>query len=334
MIEDVRFGTTLSLLRRDHDQAAAKFLNLLEDGVFDALRLQYLRSMQLHITHNRDSPTNVLEAYTFNFHYATENGYSALTGFELEGCEGAMVTVRNAQHALAMLIRRVIVLVNTLPILPDQRSYRIHLVYTEDCPDTYEPPGFEPSDARTIMYPASDEWAFKTSACRPINAGHHAMQFTASFLQGNNPATSAKIPEDLTFSTEVSIMQDVPVGIDSQTTSALMEKHPTAAYTANARPVTVADEKPTVQSHESARHATKSKVTSSATLLELSETPSPSQGTRKQDLLMKAQLQGMVCLQRKVLSLGFVSPLKLTPLLVATTISIRQLGRYSGGRSR
>lgn len=300
----------MSLLRRDRDQAAAKFLNLLEKGVFDALRLQYLRSMQLHITHSRDSPTNVLEAYTFNFHYATENGFSALTGFELEGCDCATVTVRNAQHALAMLIRRVIVLVNTLPVLPDQRSYKIHLVYTEDCPDTYEPPGFEPSSVRTIMYPVNEEWARKTSACRPVNAGHHAVQFTASFLQGNKPATSARIPENLTFGTEVSIMQDVPVRAVSQTPSEPMEERPTSRDIAigglltNGIEVGRAVGTPTVPPRDSVQGAANLKLTSSGTLLELNETPSPFQGTRQQDMLMKAQLQGMVSLRLTVLTGG------------------------------
>lgn len=56
-------------MARGYSDEADKLLDYLEHGIFDALEKQYLRSFIFAIYLDSKDPTNIVEAYTFNFRY-------------------------------------------------------------------------------------------------------------------------------------------------------------------------------------------------------------------------------------------------------------------------
>lgn len=61
-------------MTRGYSDEGDKILNYLENGIFDALQKEYLRSFIFAIYLDNKDPTNIVEAYTFNFQYHTLPG--------------------------------------------------------------------------------------------------------------------------------------------------------------------------------------------------------------------------------------------------------------------
>lgn len=50
----------------------------------------------------------------------------------------------------------------------------IHLFYTNNCADEYEPPGFLPTNNEPILYPIIDGWTREVQSCGSMDTGIHA----------------------------------------------------------------------------------------------------------------------------------------------------------------
>lgn len=153
-----------------------------------------LEAIQLTILVDKETPSNVLESYTFSFKYSGAPGDvdSHLESLALDpvGCVADMKTAQTARTGLEMIVRRLITLSAFLPTLPsirfalhrpaaanaclDKRSLGIHLFYTEDCPREYEPPGFATAANDTINYPLNENWRKESQSCGVMDSGFHA----------------------------------------------------------------------------------------------------------------------------------------------------------------
>ena len=105
-----------------------------ENGIFDAIEKNVLEAIQLTVVVDKDSPTNVLESYTFSFKYSgTPNGVNRrLESLSIHpvGCVADVRSVRSARMDLEMIVRRLITMSAFLPVLPsnDTPSLSLHFL--------------------------------------------------------------------------------------------------------------------------------------------------------------------------------------------------------------
>ncbi|EFE41270.1 meiosis specific protein Hop1, putative [Trichophyton verrucosum HKI 0517] len=207
-------GQPLKIILRGCNPKADSVLNLLEHGIFDALEKNVLEAVQLTVFVDKENPSHVLETYTFSFNY-TEGGINELKrGLEAVSLETNVLTTgiktfRTAKQGLEMIIRRLITLSTFLPILPNKRFLEIHLFYTQNCPQQYEPHGFKPTTHDQILYPRDDSWRKETQSCGIMDAGCHRVGLKVTSLKctredaDDEEAGTRQIPDTLKYSEKV-----------------------------------------------------------------------------------------------------------------------------------
>ncbi|KAE8132254.1 meiosis specific protein Hop1 [Aspergillus pseudotamarii] len=220
---DVAFGNgkrgqPLKVMIRGTDPKADMILDVLENGIFDALRKNILEAIQLTILVDKDAPQNVLESYTFSFKYAggSENVDSCLESLSIDPV-GYVADMRSAQSArvgLETIVRRLITLSTFLPTLPNKRNLGVNLFYTEDCPSDYEPPGFTTANNDTIKYPLNENWRKETQSCGTMNSGWHTVGLRVTSLKWTGPdpegsETLPTVPSQIEYTDEVSRADDI-----------------------------------------------------------------------------------------------------------------------------
>jgi hypothetical protein len=189
-----RRGQPLKIIVRDSDPKANMILDVLENGIFDALKRNVLGAIQFTILVDKDKPENVLETYTFTFKYlrGSSGVNSRLESLSINpvGCVADLKSAQTARVGLETIVRRLITLSTFLPNLPsilllcyirgilanssiDKRNLGIHLFYTDDCPPEYEPPGFTSAMNDVIKYPLNENWRKETQSCGAMNSGWH-----------------------------------------------------------------------------------------------------------------------------------------------------------------
>ena len=91
-------------------------------------------------------PDNLVEAYTFHFSYPSENQWA----FSLEKNSKEIFSCKSKtdiMRATTDMIRRLLLLTQTLPCLPSASYLTMKLYYFEDVtPLDYEPPYFQKGD--------------------------------------------------------------------------------------------------------------------------------------------------------------------------------------------
>jgi meiosis-specific protein HOP1 len=189
--------------------------------VFDALHRGFLRSLQISITENADQLSNVLELYTYTFHYknpAARGDTHPYSGVEMTGPGGVKVTVRTARTAMTDMVRSVVDLCGTMPRLPESRFVRLHLFYNENVPKFYEPEGFAPSTDHAIFFPEGTCQKV-TVCCGEADAGFHTVCLKVSHLRADDAVDNddedeledrpPQIPSKLAYRKRVSRLEDI-----------------------------------------------------------------------------------------------------------------------------
>ncbi|KAL3456311.1 HORMA domain-containing protein [Aspergillus heterothallicus] len=208
-------GQPLKVFLRGSDPKADMIVDVLETGIFDALRKNVLEAIQLTIVANKQEPDNVLESYTFSFKYSGGAGslHSRLESLSIEPV-GLVTDVKTAQTArvgLESIVRRLITLSAFLPTLPNKRALGIHLFYTEDCPPEYEPPGFAGARDGTINYPLTENWQKESQACGTMDSGWHTVGLKVTSLKwvGPEPESTPQIPAQIEYKDAVPRIADI-----------------------------------------------------------------------------------------------------------------------------
>ncbi|KAF2465400.1 uncharacterized protein BDR25DRAFT_345980 [Lindgomyces ingoldianus] len=191
------------VLKRGRSERVDQLLDWLEKGAFDALKRNILHGLQLSIFEDPKQPSNVVELYTFTFHYTISNqGSRTLSGMEVAGPGGKKITVKTAKLAMHTLIRQVVLLCGTMPALPRSRFVRMHLFYTDDRPEQYEPPGFQKAAGTCIFFPNAN-WKTTSSTCGPMDAGFHKVSLKISHILPSDSSAGDQeqftIPQKLTY---------------------------------------------------------------------------------------------------------------------------------------
>ncbi|KOC11181.1 hypothetical protein AFLA70_224g001561 [Aspergillus flavus AF70] len=203
---------------RGTDPKADIILDVLENGIFDALRKNILEAIQLTILVDKDAPQNVLESYTFSFKYAGGSGNvdSCLESLSIDSVDyvADMRSAQSARVGLETIVRRLITLSTFLPTLPNKRNLGVNLFYTENCPSDYEPPGFTTANNDTIKYPLNENWRKETQSCGTMNSGWHTVGLRVTSLKWTGPDPEGSevlptVPSDIEYTDEVPRADDI-----------------------------------------------------------------------------------------------------------------------------
>ena len=142
----------------------------------------------MSIYSDRSNPSNILESYTFSFHYA-ESGSRELSGMAGPGPDGAPITIGVAASGLRKITKHLIDFNILLPELPrmyvakkghavtcssdvsDKRYLMCHLFFPNGNIPREQPPGFHACTDNTIFVPANSEWILDKQNVGSMNAG-------------------------------------------------------------------------------------------------------------------------------------------------------------------
>ncbi|KAH9043071.1 HORMA-domain-containing protein [Lactarius pseudohatsudake] len=172
-------GFAVTTITRGWSAEADKLLDYLENGIFDAIEKQYLRSfifaIYLHILfEDPEDPNNIIEAYTFNFEYrriagtdvvvpimslgedmkklSLGNGGYSKDPITLASAAGRLPTFKDVKRSLKTLIKTLIQAITQMDSLPKRRYATYKVFYYPRTPSTYEPPLFTPGDSEVDRF--------------------------------------------------------------------------------------------------------------------------------------------------------------------------------------
>ncbi|KAJ7578469.1 HORMA domain-containing protein [Mycena floridula] len=201
-------------MTRGYTEEADRILNYLEDGIFDALQKQYLRSFIFGIYLDSKDPNNIVEAYNFNFQYYTIPGTDTTIPLVTMGedqntfndpvvqsmCKGKPPTVKDVKRSVKTLLKTLIASMTQMDSLPKRRFASFKVFYTDDTPPEYEPPNFAAGDFE------KDKWYFTTHDLDEVpdkwnvgklNTGHHSVDVNITSIATYLPSSTAH--DDCTF---------------------------------------------------------------------------------------------------------------------------------------
>ncbi|KAJ3308947.1 DNA binding protein [Boothiomyces sp. JEL0838] len=128
-------GVAIKTLKRGFTSESNCLLDWIEVGVFDALERKYLKSLVFGIYLDKDKPFELVEEYIFEFNYFEDH-------VEFNLCSGKHEISKTTHQ----LIRRLLLMTQSLESLPDDAFITIRLFYFPHTPLSYEPPLFKKLD--------------------------------------------------------------------------------------------------------------------------------------------------------------------------------------------
>lgn len=145
----------IKTLVRGKTAEADLFLDWLEKGVFQSIKLKYLKALSLGIFANEEAPTDLLEDYLFSFAYDGSGEVSISVNGENEG-----VSLLDSRKVVQQLMRRFIIITQSLEPLPEKRFLTMRLLFNENAPIEYQPQFFRDASNDkpvTVKVPASTD---------------------------------------------------------------------------------------------------------------------------------------------------------------------------------
>ncbi|KAI9102838.1 DNA-binding protein [Phlyctochytrium arcticum] len=161
-------GLTLKKIARNYSDEADELMNWLEQGCFDALEKQYV---SINIVTDTATSRYRLEAYTFGFSYPAKDKWCI--SIDANGKNAFKVKTKGEiMKATTELLRRLLILTQTLSALPPQAYITMKLFYyDETTPEDYEPPYFRAGDDDEKFYFAHRPEKIRVGQ---IETPHHA----------------------------------------------------------------------------------------------------------------------------------------------------------------
>ncbi|RNA05772.1 HORMA domain-containing 1-like, partial [Brachionus plicatilis] len=110
-------------------------------GAFDAIENEYLSTLSLAIYADPKNPQLVLETYDFHLSYG-----------ENVNCQMSKNFSQKIQLTSLIVLRTIIATISSLEEVPLKLSMNMRLIYNENVPDEYEPPGFKACNFEKYRY--------------------------------------------------------------------------------------------------------------------------------------------------------------------------------------
>ncbi|GMM30047.1 Hop1 protein [Martiniozyma asiatica (nom. inval.)] len=166
-VVDDRSSIKIKTLKKGMSKEADGLVQWINTAVSDGIKNKYLKAVSLSIILDPNDPTDIFENYTFKVEYKNNEGSLV---FETE----AFDAIKSTRQDICSLLRRFIVITQSLGNLPEKRWLSLRLLYNENCPDKYQPMGFEDCSlekAATIKMPINDEG----EQCGGMNSTYHSL---------------------------------------------------------------------------------------------------------------------------------------------------------------
>ncbi|KAG2067057.1 DNA-binding protein [Suillus decipiens] len=204
-------GVTIMTLNRGFTNEGDRIIDYLENGIFEAIDKRYLRKMIFGIYLDSKDPNNVVEAYTFNFHYHKLPGSHTVIPIMTLGDQlskmslarpdpvsealkkGKIPTLGEVKRSVKAMMKSLITTINQMENLPKNRYGNFKLFFNEDAPDDYQPPHFQAAD------PEDNKWFFTThtagevperTSIGQVNAGWHGLDMKVVSVSSYLPSIS------------------------------------------------------------------------------------------------------------------------------------------------
>ncbi|CCD22397.1 Hop1p NDAI_0A02390 [Naumovozyma dairenensis CBS 421] len=128
----------IKTLVRGKSKTVDLLLDWLEKGVFQSIKLKYLNALSVGIFLDENNPTDLVENYTFSFHYDQENNVK----LRINGSEDT-VSLLDSRKMAQQLMRRFIIITQSLEPLPQKKFISMRLLFNDNTDPKYQPPLFK-----------------------------------------------------------------------------------------------------------------------------------------------------------------------------------------------
>ncbi|ODV93846.1 hypothetical protein PACTADRAFT_46234, partial [Pachysolen tannophilus NRRL Y-2460] len=149
----------------------------LENGIFPAIQEKYLKAFYLSVFTDPENPNDLLETYTFSFDYGDDDDVTMHVSND--DCSSKLLdcslSLLDSRKAVEQLMRRLIIITQTLPSLPSNRNISIRLLFNDNCPKDYQPSSIfrDASFERPATLNVDSLALLETSSAGEINTFHH-----------------------------------------------------------------------------------------------------------------------------------------------------------------
>lgn len=147
-------------------------INWIKVSITDALKKKYLSAIDLSISLDGEEPSNVTEAYIFKVNYEDASGGSISLNNDV-----VLSPTELTRMNIFKLMKKLILLTQSLAPLPVQRYLFMRLLFNNNCPKDYNPEHFvdyTKGKASCIKIPLSAFSDLKTT-CGQVNSVHHTV---------------------------------------------------------------------------------------------------------------------------------------------------------------
>lgn len=162
----------IKMLNSNMSPESDTILNWIKISVADALQKKYLKAVDLSISLDEKDTTNVTESYIFNINYNESSGETISFNDEL-----ILSPSELTRMSIFKLMKKLILLTQSLSPLPNQRYLFMRILFNDSCPKDYTPEYFTDSckeKASCIKIPLSLLDDLKTT-CGEVNSVHHTL---------------------------------------------------------------------------------------------------------------------------------------------------------------
>ncbi|CCF56429.1 hypothetical protein KAFR_0B01300 [Kazachstania africana CBS 2517] len=144
----------IKTLLRGKSKDADLLLDWLEKGVFQSVKLRYLKMLSLEIFLDEDNPAELIENYCFKFDYNfNDNSVSMKINDDKDS-----ISLLDSRKMAQQLMRRFIIITQSLDPLPQKKFLNMKLMFNDSVDPDYQPTMFRDAtfDKRaTIQIPLS-----------------------------------------------------------------------------------------------------------------------------------------------------------------------------------
>lgn len=134
----------IKTLIRGKSQEIDLLLDWLEKGVFQSIKLKYLRALSLGIFVEQDNPMDLYENYIFTFDYSGNNVSMSINSQDLTqngaiASPNEIIALKDSRKMVQQLMRRFIIITQSLEPLPDEKYLNMRLLFNENVEQDYQP---------------------------------------------------------------------------------------------------------------------------------------------------------------------------------------------------
>ncbi|KAH3673645.1 hypothetical protein WICMUC_003548 [Wickerhamomyces mucosus] len=206
------------------------FLDWIEEGCVDAIKKKYLKSLTFGIFLDKSMPYDLYEVYTFHFNYADSSISIDISNSKSGGTE---ITLLNSRKMMQGLMKRFIIITQSLDPLPEEKFMTMRLLFNENCPVDYQPPYFMDASSQPAARIKTKIGSSEKYSVGALNTGHHGVQLsvisTSKDIEEHGPydeidpfdAPSERLPLPHTIGKGKSLKINDLINQPSQTTTGL-----------------------------------------------------------------------------------------------------------------